>query len=378
MVIRRRQFEVVHCLCQKWEDLRRHVKRRADGDRLHSHFHGSLWILRQSEVDNFKSSVAANEDILRLDITVHQPLIVRAMKTIRYLADHGDRIFEVLFLLTHMFVEVVTFQHLHGKEENTIFFSSIPNLHDVGVGKSLEDIDLSPETVFVDIAVALVKSFKGKKSALVGFVDLDSFEDIAKPALPKGFNEIVSRKPWLAFKWVRTDAQTSEKIFHGALFSVSRVNPIPSRNGKAVPNLILVIDGDRALNEVIVDALSESGYTAHSAADMEEGLRLCGESKYDLLLMNIAGRDDIDALYRLRLLFPTPKYVGMTGYVLPERLFRAMKKEVDDWVFKPLEKEDLIRSVERTLKPFRRAETLFQLMFLLLAGLLAVLQANTF
>lgn len=119
--------------------------------------------------------------------------------------------------------------------------------------------------------------------------------------------------------------------------------------------LILIVEDDRAMRENIVDAiLDEDGYEVHAAATVDEGLRLCNQHQFDLLVTDVRLPDDVDGVQGFHLMkrrLPDLRCIVITGYADPDPQLRAIKDEVDDWLYKPFDEDDLIAIIEKLLNP---------------------------
>ena len=115
---------------------------------------------------------------------------------------------------------------------------------------------------------------------------------------------------------------------------------------------ILVVDDDRAVRTAIRVNLSKQGWDVSVAEDAEGALKLIAERPVDLVLTDVAmpGRSGMDLLAALRAGFPEVRVIVMTGYGSVQDAVFAMKSGADDYIIKPVSKDELVLIVERALK----------------------------
>ena len=119
---------------------------------------------------------------------------------------------------------------------------------------------------------------------------------------------------------------------------------------------ILVIDDSRPTREFIVDyALKPRGYRAILAIDGEEGIQLALELNPDLIILDIqlprmSGTDVLLALKAHGLNIPV---IVATGHGSEQIAVEAFRLGVRDYVPKPFEVNDLIKSIEHALAETR-------------------------
>jgi CheY-like chemotaxis protein len=82
-----------------------------------------------------------------------------------------------------------------------------------------------------------------------------------------------------------------------------------------MPN-ILVIDDDESVRDAFILALEDAGYTITTAGDGEQGLVMAGESKPDLVFLDIRmpGIDGVETMRRLRKTHPDLNIYIVTAF----------------------------------------------------------------
>ena len=117
---------------------------------------------------------------------------------------------------------------------------------------------------------------------------------------------------------------------------------------------ILVVEDHYPARQNIIDSLEDEGYGVHGAESVDEALKLATKNKYDLLITDIRlpnDTDGIEGFYLLKRRIPDLRCIVITGYADPDPVHRAIKKEVDDWLCKPFEDEELVSVTNRVLAP---------------------------
>lgn len=112
---------------------------------------------------------------------------------------------------------------------------------------------------------------------------------------------------------------------------------------------VLVADDDSAVRSLVAEVLKDGGYEVLTAADGEEALRLCEQSRPDLVFTDqrMPGRSGLEVLARVRELDPMTHVVIMTSYASLENAIAALKNGAYDYLLKPFEDLDLITCVAR-------------------------------
>ena len=120
-------------------------------------------------------------------------------------------------------------------------------------------------------------------------------------------------------------------------------------------NRVLIIDDDESLRKVIGYMLEEAGYDVDRAASAEEGLRLVETRRPDLVLSDIKmpKRDGIELLGDIKRIDASIPVVILTAFASVETAVEAMKRGATDYLTKPISRDDLTLTVEKTLKLHR-------------------------
>lgn len=128
------------------------------------------------------------------------------------------------------------------------------------------------------------------------------------------------------------------------------VSPTATHNSSAA---ILVVEDSPSLNKTVCELLRSQGYHTLSAHDGQEALELLYQRRVDLVLSDVVmpRLDGYGLLQRIRSdqrLQRLP-VVFLTGYATPDDRRRAKESGVEDYLAKPLDKQDLLATVRNVL-----------------------------
>src|SRR5256885_442205 len=114
---------------------------------------------------------------------------------------------------------------------------------------------------------------------------------------------------------------------------------------------ILVVDDERAIQEILDFTLTAEGYQVATAGSGEEALTRVEQQDFDVILTDIVmpGVDGLEVLERTRLLNPRASVIVMTAYAALETAISALRGGACDFLEKPFEIEDLKQRVRRLL-----------------------------
>ncbi len=115
--------------------------------------------------------------------------------------------------------------------------------------------------------------------------------------------------------------------------------------------LVLIVEDNDKNRKLVRDVLQAEGYRTVEATTGEDGVRLAGEERPDLVLMDIRlpGIDGIEAFLRLRA-DPNTRaipVVALSASVTPSDCTRIEQAGFDAFLGKPMALRDLIDTVRR-------------------------------
>jgi len=110
---------------------------------------------------------------------------------------------------------------------------------------------------------------------------------------------------------------------------------------------ILVVDDELPIREVLIEFLSDHGYTAQGAEDGPQAIALVRSLKPQVILLDIAmpGMNGIEKLKRLREQAPGSAVIMISGHADHEMALQALDLGAYDFIQKPLD----LKYLERTL-----------------------------
>lgn len=115
---------------------------------------------------------------------------------------------------------------------------------------------------------------------------------------------------------------------------------------------VLVVDDDKAVRAALGVNLRKAGYEVTLARSALEAVQALAERAFDLVLTDVAmpGMSGLELLAKLRTTWPKVRIVVMTGYGSVPDAVSTMKAGADDYIIKPISREELLVIVERAIQ----------------------------
>ena len=116
---------------------------------------------------------------------------------------------------------------------------------------------------------------------------------------------------------------------------------------------ILFVDDEPSIRLTLPAILEMHGFLVRTASDVPEALALIQKEEFDVLLsdLNIGQPGDgFTVVSAMRRTQPNAVTVIITGYPAFETALEAIRKQVDDYVVKPTDVDQLIEVIERKLE----------------------------
>ena len=115
---------------------------------------------------------------------------------------------------------------------------------------------------------------------------------------------------------------------------------------------ILVVDDEKAIQEILAFTLTAEGYEVATAGSGEEALTRVEQQDFDVILTDIVmpGVDGLEVLERSRLLNPRASVIVMTAYAALETAITALRRGACDYLEKPFSMDVLKERVQRLLQ----------------------------
>ena len=125
---------------------------------------------------------------------------------------------------------------------------------------------------------------------------------------------------------------------------------IDTNNGR-----ILLVDDDHDLVMALKDALEPRGFSVATAEESSEVPRLTEDFQPDIAVLDIrlGSANGLDLIPFLKARVPDIGCVVMTGFAETETAVTAIRNGADDYLYKPVDPEDLIRTLQRLLQQQR-------------------------
>jgi len=117
--------------------------------------------------------------------------------------------------------------------------------------------------------------------------------------------------------------------------------------------LVLVIDDDDAVRKTVLDLLHARGHKTLAAATVGEGIRLFGERRPAIVLLDLRLPDGtgIDVLRELQRLAPATPVIVISGAGSVTDAVEAMRVGATDFIEKPVSRSRLFQILDRILRP---------------------------
>src|SRR6266446_6516427 len=115
---------------------------------------------------------------------------------------------------------------------------------------------------------------------------------------------------------------------------------------------ILVVDDEKAIQEILAFTLTAEGYEVATVGSGEEALTRVEQQDFDVILTDIVmpGVDGLEVLERSRLLNPRASVIVMTAYAALETAISALRGGACDFLEKPFSIDVLKERVQRLLQ----------------------------
>ena len=114
---------------------------------------------------------------------------------------------------------------------------------------------------------------------------------------------------------------------------------------------ILLIDDEKVLLEAVCDDLKENGYEVTTAISGEEGLKSFDAIQHDLVIIDLKmeGMDGLEVSRKIKEMNPETPVMILTGYGSMETAIEALRLDLDDYVLKPVNRDELYEKIQGCL-----------------------------
>jgi len=116
-------------------------------------------------------------------------------------------------------------------------------------------------------------------------------------------------------------------------------------------NSILLIDDEEILLDTISDDLRENGYNVTTAISGEDGLTSFKQHQQDMVItdLKMEGMDGLEVSREIKNMNPNTPVMILTGYGSMETAIEALRLDLDDYVLKPVNRNELIQKIDQCL-----------------------------
>jgi len=121
---------------------------------------------------------------------------------------------------------------------------------------------------------------------------------------------------------------------------------------------ILIIEDDESFRGILTLILEKEGYLVVGAKDAHQAIETAKKTFFELVIADVrlpGGMDGIEAVAKIKGIRPEAKSIVIivTGYSDEQAAVRALRLGVDDYIYKPFEREQFLHSVEQNLRTYR-------------------------
>lgn len=114
---------------------------------------------------------------------------------------------------------------------------------------------------------------------------------------------------------------------------------------------ILVVDDDEEVRKMLSAILEDGGYSAETAKNGRDAVKICKKFSFDAALIDIELPDTkgIELLSMLKKIRPKMVKIIITGYPSLENAIKAVNEKADGYVLKPFKAELLLELISKLL-----------------------------
>ncbi|OGV73853.1 MAG: hypothetical protein A3K19_09650 [Lentisphaerae bacterium RIFOXYB12_FULL_65_16] len=115
---------------------------------------------------------------------------------------------------------------------------------------------------------------------------------------------------------------------------------------------ILIVDDEKSIRFTLAEFLSQAGYEVDAAADADAAQQLLAAGEYDVVVSDIIlpRVTGIELLQSIRETSPRVQVILMTGEPTVETATEAVRAGAFDYLYKPVKKEAILRSVGNAIR----------------------------
>jgi DNA-binding NtrC family response regulator len=112
---------------------------------------------------------------------------------------------------------------------------------------------------------------------------------------------------------------------------------------------VLVVDDDRRVREMLLDAIADMGFEVGGAANAEAALKAIAQNEPDIAILdlNLPGIGGLDLFEQIHDRNPSVQVIVLTGYGDLDAARRAIRLNVVDFLSKPCSLGELEQAIQR-------------------------------
>jgi len=137
----------------------------------------------------------------------------------------------------------------------------------------------------------------------------------------------------------------------------------PEMNKKKHEKKILVVDDDKDLCNLISDIISEEGYIVQKAYDAKTAISKILDENIDVMIIDnkLSGSSGINVIEQSKFLNPGLKTIMISAYGNTNTKLRARDLGVYDFLDKPFDIKDLIKTVSELI--FNKNQKIYSIIY---------------
>ncbi|MBP9096164.1 MAG: response regulator, partial [Ignavibacteria bacterium] len=126
---------------------------------------------------------------------------------------------------------------------------------------------------------------------------------------------------------------------------------------------ILIVDDDNVTLSILKQVLYKANHDVTTAIDGEEAIQYVKNTVYDIIVtdFNMPGMNGIELTKEILKINPQAVIILITAYISVKAALESIKLGAFDYLTKPVDKEELLLSIERGLERLKLLEENSQL-----------------
>ncbi len=141
------------------------------------------------------------------------------------------------------------------------------------------------------------------------------------------------------------------------LIGPNRESKKHSNEGNTLRPTILIVDDQESISKSLKITMEREGYAVDVASNGREGVEKAKMRSYNIALIDrrLPDMDGTELLTAIRETTPKMVKIIMTGYPSPESVAEAARNGADEYIVKPFNVEDFLKTIKEYLKKQQQA-----------------------